>query len=102
MQGDTCAGNAIELKHIVAVASNVTDENDLKPEHDLTIEIIHFTDNQLELIEADLKKSQTLETVQRSMNILRIVRNGLLNYERYGPNWVIRYAEIFKFTYMVL
>lgn len=88
MQGDTCAGNPIKLKHIVAVASNVT-ENDLKPEHDLTSQISYFTDNQLELIEADLKKSQTPETVQRSINILRIVRNGLLNHEKYGSDTVL-------------
>lgn len=89
MQGDTCSENAIDLRHIVAVAQNL-DDNDFHPDRDVTIDVKNFTDSQMELVEADLEKSQTPEKVQRSMKLLRTVRNQMLT-NKYGPDSVIGY-----------
>lgn len=86
MQGDTCQENAIDLKHIVGVGLNrEVDESD----HDITIDIKYFDDNQLGLIEADLNKTQTPERVQRSMTSLRIIRDAMKNRNEFGPDVVI-------------
>lgn len=88
MQGDTCQQNAIKFKRIVAVALNVN-ENDVDTNRDLTDEVEHFTDNQFTWIEADLRRSQTPEKVQRSMKFLRTIRNGMTNDQIFGRDTVI-------------
>lgn len=72
MQGDTCTKNAIELKHMVAVAMKLN-EDDVHENFDLTSIVRYFGQNDLGLIEADLNKYQTLERIQRSMKLLRII-----------------------------
>lgn len=88
MQGDTCQQNAIKFKHIVAVALNVS-ENDVDTNRDLTDEVEHFTEQQFAWIEADLRRYQEPEKVQRSMKFLRTIRNGMMNNEIFGRDAVI-------------
>lgn len=88
MQGDTCTKNAIDLKHMVAVAININ-EDDVDANKDSIIEVKYFNDNQMELIEADLNKYQTSERVQQSIKLLRIIRNGLTTGRRFGSETVI-------------
>lgn len=88
MKGDTCRENAIELKRIVAFAKNVN-ESEVDANQDLTDEIELFTENQFTAIEWNLGRSQTPETVERSMTILHTLQNGLKNHQEFGSDTVI-------------
>lgn len=74
MQGDTCTKNKIDLKHIVAVANNLSDE-EINEKYGVARDIpgteIEFTDDQFKLIETDLNKHHSSEKVQHAMKILR-------------------------------
>ena len=75
MQGNTCTKNAIEMKHIFAVASNIS-EADVVTNIGLVDQMKYFTDNQLKLIEADLTKHHASDVVERSMKLLSIIQRS--------------------------
>lgn len=71
LQGDTCTTNSIDAKHIRAVATNRTYE-DVGAEHkEVGFVPLQYTDDQLNLVEADLNQHHSSEKVQHAMKILR-------------------------------
>lgn len=74
MQGDTCTKNKIDLKHIVAVANNKSDEEIIEKygaARDMPGTEVEFTNDQLKVIEADLNKHHPSAKVQHAMKILK-------------------------------
>lgn len=72
LQGDTCTKNKIDLKHIVAVATNKSDEEiNEKYKNGENISIKDFTNVQWDAIETDLSKNHSSDKVENAMKILR-------------------------------
>lgn len=75
LQGNTCAKNRLNLRRIVETAlDGIEAENNSKngdAAKDPQILEIEFTDNQLEVVLAELSKYLTPENVQRARKIFR-------------------------------
>lgn len=72
LQGDTCTENSIDVMHIIAIANGKTDEEiRAKYKRGETLSILNLTNDQLKLIEADLKSNHSSEKVEKAMEILR-------------------------------
>lgn len=77
MQGDTCTEDNIDVMHIIAIATGKTDEETLaKYKRGETLSLLNLTNDQLKLIEADLKSDHLSEKVQNAMKILRGFRSS--------------------------
>lgn len=74
-QGDTCTKNSIDLRHIIAIATNKSDEEIIAKYNDGDSESLDLTDDQLKAVEVDLSKKHSAEKVERVSKIIRGLRD---------------------------
>lgn len=101
MQGDTCTKNAIDLKHLVMIAFEIS-EKEVHEIHKLISKLATCSEYQFEMIEADLNKHHTSEKVQNAMDILHAIKLYYVGTEQEANIARVRRLESDIFSNFIL